>query len=179
MKTIAELKKMKDDIRKQMGEYLTELSNWDNYLEKNSEYQKGFEDAWNLAGKIALPPIKNGLSFNDMRDCFGIEDHYQILSNLTGKDAMKKYKSWLEKKEQEKKEKDIQVGDLIRHKNSPYTMVVIAALLYDHANNRTRYTCVDLETGQVWHFDNTADISKIGEHYDLPWSKEKQNESSE
>ena len=58
MKTITELKKMKDDIRKQMGEYLTELSNWDNYLEKNSEYQKGFEDAWNLAGKIALPPIK-------------------------------------------------------------------------------------------------------------------------
>ena len=114
-----------------------------------------------------------------MRDCFGIEDHYQILSNLTGKDAMRKYKSWLEKKEQEKKEKDIQVGDLIRHKNSPYTMVVISALLYDHSNNRTRYTCVDLETGQVWHFDNTADISKIGEHYDLPWSKEKQNESSE
>lgn len=174
MKSIAELRKQKDELQEAMGAYMHELNNWDTKSQsieqtekiKQEEYKKGLEDAWELARQVILDGALGGMSNDNLRTCFGLTSEIGIL-HMDAIEAMQKYEEWKNKK---KEKQSIRVGDVITVKGS-YEMVVIEISVYEYDNNSLSYTCVDKNTGTVWHYSEDADIKKTGKHYILPWAK--------
>lgn len=191
MKSIAELKKQKDELKKAMGAYMHELNNWDTKLqsieqkEQNSDictekirqegYKKGLEDAWELAKRVVISIEDEGMTYQELMECFGLASEQMILK-MPVSDMKERYDAWKEKNNQ-KSNDIIHVGDVITVKGS-YEMVVIEVSVYEYDHNSLSYTCVDKNTGTVWHYSEDADIKKTGEHYILPWAKEAQNDSN-
>lgn len=176
MKSIAELRKQKDELQKAMGAYMYELNNWDTKLQsieqtekiRQEEYKRGLEDAWELAKRVVISIEDEGMTYQELMECFGLASEQMILK-MPVSDMKERYDAWKEKNNQKAKD-IIQVGDVITVKGS-YEMVVIEISVYEYDNNSLSYTCVDKNTGTVWHYSEDADIKKTGKHYILPWAK--------
>lgn len=71
-------------------------------LEKKYDdgYQKGLEDAWELAGKVVLEYEDGGMPVLDSDECFEIGNYYKILKGLSAFEAKAKYEAWKAKKVQ-------------------------------------------------------------------------------
>lgn len=65
-------------------------------------YNKGTEDAWELARKIALSVPSGGLTINEIKDCYGSDKNFadDVLDALTYKEAKAMYDAWKIKKDE-------------------------------------------------------------------------------
>lgn len=75
----------------------------------DESYNKGLNDAWELAKKIVKSPNKGGYKANELAEIFGISDK-PVLDAYTPQEALAKVKEY--------KERDgIKVGDVVKLRN--------------------------------------------------------------
>jgi hypothetical protein len=184
MKTITELRSQREKLQKAIGEYMQELSLWDNRMtsiERREEmlndeanrdlkqardegYRAGIEDAWELARIICYHPSKGGMSVDDMNECFGYAWSSDIMRTCSAEEAKAKYDAW-----KAKKEDAVQIGDIIHTKRSDENMVVTGI-----AGSTPTYHAVNLSDGTLALLLRNEFI-KTGRRYELPWIQECQS----
>ena len=171
MKTVEELKQMKYDITRKMGDYLECLTEWTTYIEEHEReegdlyrdlYQKGLEDAWKLARKVILSPSEEGMTAEEILECFNVVNELCVLRSPVSV-AKEMYDTWKANKEQQKDD-EIHVGDEVRW-NHMYELMVVVKKVNDH------YGLIHLSDGSYDNSDG-CHLVKTGKHYDLPWLKE-------
>ena len=93
------------------GEYSITSFVKDKALHPTDEaYNKGLNDAWNLAKKIVLPEHKGGYTTDEFIDIFGKNTYMSAMSDFTPQEALVKVKAY------EKEHDEIKVGDVVRSK---------------------------------------------------------------
>jgi hypothetical protein len=115
-------------------------------------YQKGLEDAWEVAKKIVLGPEDGGMSENDLFSAFGRYVCQAILREWTITKVIEAMEEW------EKKRKDIHVGDEIWDKDGECKAVVM-----DEGNDGD-IIVVLTENGCVEEWER-CEVSKSGKHH--------------
>ncbi len=76
--------------------------------DESAAEQQGREEAWSFAQNILAPSDNSdALTVEDLMDCYGTEDAWDVVCGMTYQEACEKYEAW-------KKQKDrIHVGDEI------------------------------------------------------------------
>ena len=121
-------------------------------------YQKGLDDAWEMARKIVISPSEGGMNIDDIVQCFG-ELSYAKLFRSPASEVKEKYDAWKATKEQ------IQVGDVVVSRTTGNEYIILSELL----NNMFGL----LDTSNYVPSILIKDIlTKTGKHYDLPWLQE-------
>lgn len=127
-------------------------------------YNKGLNDAWELARKIVLDVSKGGIPERDMRSMFGekwtVSD---VLKNYTPQEALAKLEAY------EKEQNEIKVGDVVRLKGSDKEYVVTTidedrcSEIYCGVSKDGRWfvQCNVKKTGK--HIDIQSVLQQIGE----------------
>lgn len=161
-----EFKLTRQRLQKENGEFFNKIYNLIQHAEAvdrkaqeryDEGYQKGLDDAWELARKLLFTEANGGMSLDEITECFGSEYDIARSLKMDVADAKAKYDAWKEKKEQEEQ---IHVGDVVDYDGCEY---VVIKELYDFygvinpTNNCSRTI-----------FKNAT---KTGKHYDLPWLK--------
>lgn len=77
-------------------------------------YDKGAEDAWECARKIALNASNGGISISDMRLFFGTSSLSYILKNNSVQEVIDKIKEYEEERKKGKEDVNFEVGDKVR-----------------------------------------------------------------
>jgi len=165
MKTVEELKQMKYDITRKMGDYLEGLTEWTTYIEEHEReegdlYQKGLDDAWELAGKVILLPSEEGMTAEEILECFNVVNELCVLRSPVSV-AKEKYDAWKENKEQ------IRVGDVVETVYGNYV------ILRDSGNGF--FLGMELQNNELNNLHKN-NFKKTGKHYDLPWLTEQEQE---
>lgn len=166
MKTVEELKQMKYDITRKMGDYLECLTEWTSHIEEHERedcdlYQKGLDDAWEMMKGVCLPPYEGGMELYEVIECFGKVLLKDILRNNSATEVKAKYDAWKAKKEQ------IQVGDVVETVYGNYV------ILRDSRNGF--FLGMELQNNELNNLHEN-NFKKTGKHYDLPWLTEQEQE---
>lgn len=77
------------------------------------EYNRGAEDAWELARKIWTTSSKGSYSYNKLSEIFNLMCPENIMNKYSAKEALEKVQAYEKKKEEAKKE--IKVGDVVEY----------------------------------------------------------------
>jgi hypothetical protein len=113
-------------------------------------YNKGLNDAWELAKKIALPTDKGGYTASELENIFGKYTHVATLDTLTPQEALAKVNEYEERNK-------IKVGDVVKSKSSDIERIV------------TRVTEINIyclfRDGSCGSYTN-KNLEKIGKHFD-------------
>jgi hypothetical protein len=98
----------------------TRTTHWikDDVLHTMDEfYNKGLNDAWELARKIALPTSDGGYSCEELQDIFGYRSFNSVLKMFTPQEALAKIKAYEERNK-------IRVGDVVKLKGTSHEAIV-------------------------------------------------------
>lgn len=87
-------------------EYETDFVTGD-ILHTTDDYNKGLEDAWELAKKIILPTFYGGYSSGELQNIFGYRSPESVLKAFTPQEALAKVKAY------DNKMNSIRVGDVV------------------------------------------------------------------
>lgn len=141
------------------GEYSITSFVKDKALHPTDEaYNKGLDDAWELAKKIVLPEHKGGYTADELEDIFDKRTFTSLMNTFTPQEALAKVKAYEERNE-------IKVGDVVTTKGSVFESIVtkvsgrvVYRLFMDgscdvHANKETLE-----KTGK--HFDSIDEFMK-------------------
>jgi hypothetical protein len=142
VRPIAELEELNSDyINENFGELQDEA------------YQRGLEDAWEAARKIALMDTETS---ENVTGYFGL---FRIMENLTPMQAIAKLKAY-----EEKQKYSIEVGDEVEWAGDKY---VVTYLNYDiETSEITDYDLLAYDGSVVDHVKKCA-FTKTGKHYDI------------
>ena len=86
-----------------------ELSSDTKEMLEMKAYNKGLEDAWELAKKIVLNPNNGGMSLDELQIVFGKSSSHNVLRSFTSQEALAKLEAY------EKEQAEIKVGDVVEH----------------------------------------------------------------
>lgn len=115
-------------------------------------YNKGFNDAWELAKKITLPTDNGGYSCEELENIFGYRNSEFVFKAFTSRVALAKVKDYEERNE-------IRVGDVVKLK-SDYVVESIV----------TRITKTNIyrlfKDGSCSSSCDREDLRKTGRHFD-------------
>lgn len=84
---------------------------------KKESYEKGLQDAWELARKIFSSEEKGGYSAEELDEIFGFSYLAQILWEYTPQEAIAKIESY-------EQEQEIKMGDEVENPNNPKKYIV-------------------------------------------------------
>ena len=128
------------------------LSHAEYLLKREDEYNRGLNDAWELAKKIVLSESDGGMSVKDFYSIFdktmGDED---VLKKFTPQEALAKLESY------EQSKKEIKVGDVVFNDDTMETGVVT---LYENGDAFMLYN--DGSCGKA-----RGNLTKTGKHIDI------------
>ena len=124
---------------------------------QDEAYQRGLEDAWNVARKIAVETDDGGVSIEALYKMFGTESMCMIMKNNTVHDATDKLKAY-----EDKNSDRIEVGDEVTHKSDS---VVWKAVCIRIDGDRQHMNLMGY-TGAVGYYP-VDDFTKTGKHYDI------------
>lgn len=162
-----EFKLTRQRLQKENGEFFNKIYNLIQHAEAvdrkaqeryDEGYQKGLDDAWELARKLLFTEANGGMSLDEITECFGSEYDIARSLHMDVADTKAKYDAWKAKKEQED---EIHVGDEVRW-NHMYELMVVVKKVNDH------YGLIHLSDGSYDTSDG-CHLVKTGKHYDLPW----------
>lgn len=134
---------------------------------KNSEkeYERGLEDAWELARKIARTFDKDSLTVKEIHDIYGCA-WYKVFTDYTAHDALSLYQDYLKKKEKEAAKPVLgDVVEIIASNHISYNTVVKGIYIKETGAAHNIIT----NNGDVYVFgkDHVESIKKTGEHVDI------------
>ena len=114
-------------------------------------YNKGLNDAWELAKKIVLPDKDGGMKISEIKNVFKINhvDVNDILRNFTPQEALAKLEAY------EKEQAEIKVGDVVEVNGCKFLVTTVAN---DHIN------LIDSKGITTW---TTSTCKKTGKHIDI------------
>lgn len=134
-------------------------------------YEKGLNDAWELAKKIILParPHCSNFTGSDLRNIFGVDGYDNVMSRFSASEALAKFQEYEEK---QKENAELKIGDEIeiRAESSIPRMVVTQIdnqyISTVDAKGDTRCICKNtttfVRTGR--HFPQIEEILKHLKH---------------
>ena len=141
VRPVAELEVLNSDY---INEHFGEL--------QDEAYQRGLEDAWNVARKIAVETDDGGVSIEALYKMFGTESMCMIMKNNTVHDATDKLKAY-----EDKNSDRIEVGDIVE----VYGNLGVVTYMYELE------ACVMMiEDGSSGNW-NLNELKKTGKHYDI------------
>ena len=118
---------------------------------KNEAYQRGLNDAWEAARKIALNKEDGGLDTEAYCETFGYGKGIgAVLKTFSASKAIEKIRQYEEKQE------EIQVGDEVIATSGKAVIVDV-----NDDKDKARYIYPDSTLG----FDNICNLSKTGRHF--------------
>ena len=120
-------------------------------------YNRGLENAWNVARKLAVETDDGGVSISDLYKIFGTESMCTIMKNNTVYDAIDKLKAY-----EDKQEDSIEVGDEVCLKEDG-TINGDKGLILRIASGDCTVMWGDGSAGD-WRAD---ELVKTGKHYDI------------
>lgn len=112
IKEIDEISELNREARRRSNEVLSRVRGKLEHSDKkiSDEYERGLEDAWELAKLFAIDDDKGGLHSKDINNIYGLH-WWEVFKEYTAHDAMSAYKDWLKEKEEEAKKP--KTGDVI------------------------------------------------------------------
>jgi hypothetical protein len=126
-------------------------------------YNKGLNDAWELAKKIILPSHMGGYTTDEFKNIFGKNTYISAISDFTPQEALAKVKKYEE-------HNVIKVGDVVRLKGCSVEGIVtritetnIYRLFRDGSSTKEAYGVVEgfAKTGE--HFDSIDEFMRSEE----------------
>lgn len=78
----------------------------------NESYNRGLNDAWELAKKIVLPDHLGGYTVDELKDIFDKNTFSPLMNTLTPQEALAKVKTY------EEERNEIKVGDVVTYRGS-------------------------------------------------------------
>lgn len=118
----------------------------------NESYNRGLNDAWELAKKIVLPDHLGGYTVDELKDIFGKNTFAPLMNTFTPQEALAKVKAY------EEEQDEIKVGDVIKLRNW-YTESIVTRVDGD--------IIYQLFTdGSCGIYTNKEDLEKTGRHFD-------------
>ena len=133
------------------------------YIDGNSEYERGLEDAWIMAGKLTRDYSNVKLSAKDIRDMYGCV-WYEVFEKYTAHDALSIYEDWLKEKEEEAK-KPI-VGDIVEV-TSPLSGTAYKGIFLGTMQPDVTYILKKDCNGPTAFRGDSWAFEKTGEHIDI------------
>jgi hypothetical protein len=113
-------------------------------------YNKGLNDAWELAKKMVAPAYIGGMGNSECIAVFGMNlNGYEILSKYTPQEALAKLEAY------EKEQAEIKVGDVVEVNGYKFLVTTVAN---DHIN------LIDSKGITTW---TTSTCKKTGKHIDI------------
>lgn len=157
---VREMKQMCGNINMKLTNIVTQRGqDWKKKLE--AEYQRGLEDAWNVARKIAVETDDGGVSISALYEMFGTESMRMIMKNNTVYDAIAKLKAYEEK---QKADGEIKAGDVVRWKDKDINDgLALITWIGGKDGKQCNVMCEDGSSG-VW---NTDEFVKTDRHVDI------------
>lgn len=124
--------------------------------ERNSEYQRGLNDAWEAAKKVVLNPDEGGLDFQELNEVFNCDTIQQVFRrHNTLSEVIAKLKAYEEKQKADDK---IEVGDEV----DAYGNKGVVTYMYEKED----VYCVMMRDGSA-SIRKNGDIVKTGRHLDI------------
>ena len=127
--------------------------------ERDSEYQRGLNDAWGAARNISMLESDGGYSWKEMKRIFGTDSAREIYVHHTAAEAINKIKAY-----EEKQNDKIEVGDEVAFHHDdgrPDTVVVVTYIgqdgFIDGMDGR----------GTQYAHKNPTKWTKTGRHFDI------------
>lgn len=121
IKKIDEITKLNQEYRRDMNEKLNHIRGG---LTKKTEdveeaYNRGLNDAWELARKMTYLPSEGGYEYKEMVAIFGrscVNDVFKGFTCVEAMDRVKKYEEQQKKKEEQEKEaQTFERGDVVKY----------------------------------------------------------------
>ena len=133
---------------------------------KETEYERGANDAWELARKICLHEEDGGMSMSDVRMCFGESHFLDIFDTHTYEQAAEKFRAWKENKDKLKPGDVVELFDLYGCKIKKGILVYADDELFSLLGISYR----DLNISRLMVVNYRRGFNKIvktGEHFDI------------
>ena len=144
VRPVAELEVLNSDY---INEHYGEL--------QDEAYQRGLEDAWNVARKIAVETDDGGVSIEALYKMFGTESMCMIMKNNTVHDATDKLKAY-----EDKNSDRIEVGDEVRTRDgAPSHTFLVTKVTDSHVYG--------ISDDGSWNYWTKDEVTKTGKHYDI------------
>ena len=122
----------------------------------NEAYQRGLDEAWEAARKIAISPGDGGLSTHDLFKIFGNDSLQYAFKNYSASEAIAKLKAYEEK---QKADEEIKVGDEVIYNGTTKCIVV-------RPEDDERYASLIDSDGTLYSADH-RECEKTGRHFDI------------
>ena len=136
-----------------------------NKREFDRGYEKGMEDAWEMAKRIVLNPaaLKDAYTVNELRGIFGKSNNIvDILLNNSPKEAKEKIENYIQKKNSE-----FHVGDEIKYKDGSFNKgVIIDIRPGDFGSILYRVLFENARTEPLYEDAIYSEFDKTGRHFD-------------
>lgn len=122
--------------------------------ERDAEYERGLNDAWDAARKINLEVYEGGLSVSDLEKIFAIGGNCAVMRTFTAKEAIDRIQA------HEAEKGEIHVGDEVRRISDGVKYVVV-----DPKNEFGR-VCGFSMNG-IWYGERPNALRKTNRHFDI------------
>lgn len=111
------------------------------------------EKAWKFAQKILAPPnTRDALTVEDLMDCYGTDDAYDVVCEQTYAEARERYEVWKKRKD------EIKIGDLVTDDSNAVRAVVLGESVSGRAWGI-------LDENGCMRMINKSHVSKVGRHF--------------
>ena len=161
--TLEDYRKLLDDVRKAQGalnhEVTKDLQRLASAESNNTKakiaeaYENGLKEAWELAAKIWnwFGPSSTG----KLNECFGT-NFIKTVYELDVKEALQKYREYMQKQKEEEEEKQFHVGDEVENNG---TKLVVIRIVSDYS-----FHGID-KNGETYNGRTTRFWKKTGRHF--------------
>lgn len=120
-----------------------------------NEYQRGLDDAWEAARKVAFNSDDGGLSIDELDEIFGCYSLQGVFKAYSAQQTIAKLKAYEEKKADD----EIKVGDEVIYNGTTKCIVV-------RPENDERYASLIDSDGTHYSADH-RECKKTGRHFDI------------
>ena len=124
---------------------------------QDTAYQRGLNDAWEVARNISILESNGGYSWKEMKNIFGTDSPSEIYVRHTAAEAINKIKAYEEK---QKAEDEIRVGDEVKWNSD---LIVVTRLYEDGSFDWCDGISND---GRAFHILE-KNACKTGRHFDI------------
>lgn len=123
--------------------------------EVEKAYNKGLNDAWELARKVSLDNYEGAYSVKGLKNIFGFNSLQGVFRHYSIQEALAKLEAY------EKEQAEIKVGDVVEIKSTKECYVILAI----YGKTIWGYSCEGVES-PLQELDGVT-ITKTGKHIDI------------
>ena len=135
----------------------TRYCSFDACPNRQAEYQRGLDDAWEAARNISMLESDGGYSWKEMKSIFGTDSASEIYVRHTAAEAINKIKAY-----EEKQNDEIKVGDEVNWLGDCF----IVTRIFQPHTQKEQCDGID-DDGCVYHDILMDDLEKTGRHFDI------------